>query len=77
MSRKVAVMTGTRADFGLLRPLLLELDSRADTELRLIVTGTHMSGTHGRTISEIDVNISAMVEIWGDNDSPTAAAVAD
>ncbi len=75
MSRKVAVMTGTRADFGLLRPLLLELDSRAETELRLIVTGTHMSGTHGRTISEIDVNISAMVEIWGDNDSPTAAAV--
>jgi UDP-hydrolysing UDP-N-acetyl-D-glucosamine 2-epimerase len=75
MSRKVAVMTGTRADFGLLRPLLLELSSRADTELRLIVTGTHMSGTHGRTISEIDVNISAMVEIWGDNDSPTAAAV--
>lgn len=75
MSRKVAVMTGTRADFGLLRPLLLELASRADTELRLIVTGTHMSGTHGRTISEIDVNISAMVEIWGDNDSPTAAAV--
>jgi UDP-hydrolysing UDP-N-acetyl-D-glucosamine 2-epimerase len=68
-------MTGTRADFGLLRPLLLELASRADTELRLIVTGTHMSGTHGRTISEIDVNISAMVEIWGDNDSPTAAAV--
>ena len=75
MSRKVAVMTGTRADFGLLRPLLAELDSRADTDLRLIVTGTHLSGAHGRTISEIDITISAMVDIWGDNDSPTAAAI--
>ncbi len=67
MSRKVAVMTGTRADFGLLRPLLAELDSRGDVTLQLIATGTHLSDAHGRTIGEITAagfSVAAEVSIW-------------
>ncbi len=72
MSRKVAVMTGTRADFGLLRPLLAELDSRGDVTLQLIATGTHLSDAHGRTIGEITAaafSVAAAVSIWSEVDS--------
>ena len=78
MQRKVAVMTGTRADFGLLRPLMLELAGRADADLQLIATGTHLSATHGSTITEIEAagfSVAAEVSIWGDDDSSLAAAV--
>ena len=72
MSRKVAVMTGTRADFGLLRPLLAELDSRGDVTLQLIATGTHLSDAHGRTLGEISAagfSVAAEVSIWSEVDS--------
>ena len=78
MSRKVAVMTGTRADFGLLRPLLAELDSRGDVTLQLIVTGTHLSDAHGRTVGEITAagfSVAAEVSIWSEDDSSLGAAI--
>jgi len=78
MSRKVAVMTGTRADFGLLRPLLAELDSRADATLQLIATGTHLSDAHGRTVGEItaaDFSVAAEGSIWSGDDSSLGAAL--
>ena len=78
MSRKVAVMTGTRADFGLLRPLLAELDSRADTTLQLIATGTHLSAAHGNTLGEITAAgfaPAATVSIWNGDDSSLGAAI--
>jgi len=78
MQRKVAVMTGTRADFGLLRPLLAELSGRADADLLLIATGTHLSAAHGNTLSEITgagFSVAASVSIWGDDDSALAAGV--
>ena len=78
MSRKVAVMTGTRADFGLLRPLLAELDSRGDVSLQLIATGTHLSDAHGRTVGEITAagfSVAAEVSIWSDDDSSLGASI--
>jgi UDP-hydrolysing UDP-N-acetyl-D-glucosamine 2-epimerase len=78
MSRKVAVMTGTRADFGLLRPLLAELDSRADATLQLIVTGTHLSADHGRTVGEITAagfSVAAEVSIWSSDNSSLGTAL--
>ena len=77
MQRKIAVMTGTRADFGLLRPLMTELAARPDTDLQLVATGTHLSAAHGATLSEIEaagLKVSASVSIWGDDDSSLAAA---
>ncbi|MCF8536017.1 MAG: UDP-N-acetylglucosamine 2-epimerase [Rhodoluna sp.] len=78
MSRKVAVMTGTRADFGLLRPLLAELDSRGDVTLQLIATGTHLSEAHGRTVGEITAagfSVAAEVSIWSEDDSSLGASI--
>ena len=78
MSRKVAVMTGTRADFGLLRPLLVELDSRGDVTLQLIATGTHLSDAHGRTVGEITAagfSVAVEVSIWSEDDSSLGASI--
>jgi UDP-hydrolysing UDP-N-acetyl-D-glucosamine 2-epimerase len=72
LSRKIAVMTGTRADYGLLRPLITELDAASQgdnpaVELQLIVTGTHLAEAYGRTIEEIvrdGFHPAAEVDIW-------------
>ncbi len=75
--RTIAVVTGTRADYGLLRGLLRAIDEDPQLRLRLIVTGTHLSDAFGRTVSEIERDgfaIAASVPIWSDADTPLAAA---
>lgn len=54
MKYSVCAVTGSRAEFGLLRPLLmrLSLDSRID--FRLVVTGSHLSPCFGNTQDEIE-----------------------
>lgn len=51
--RTIAVFTATRAEYGLLRPLLLRLRESSQCHLRLIVSGTHLSHAHGYTLTEI------------------------
>lgn len=53
MKRKIAVTTGTRAEYGILRPLLKAISKSKKLEMYLIVTGTHLSKRHGMTINEI------------------------
>ena len=53
--RKIAVMTGTRADYGLLKNLIAELNVKANglnrsVELQIIATGSHLSAAHGMTV---------------------------
>lgn len=75
--RTVAVLTGTRADYGLLRGLLRELRADPAVRLRLLVTGTHLSEGFGRTASEIErdgFDIDASVPIWSGEDGAVDAA---
>ena len=51
--RKITITTGTRAEYGLLRPVLQEIIKNKNLQLFLIVTGTHLSKKHGMTINEI------------------------
>ena len=51
--RKICVTTGTRAEYGLLKPVLDEISKNKKLELYLIVTGMHLSKKHGYTINEI------------------------
>ena len=53
MPRKICVITGSRAEYGLLRPLLRRIETSEKLDLRLIITGAHTSALHGMTISEI------------------------
>jgi len=51
--RKILVTTGTRAEYGILRPILHQIMKSKKLELILVVTGTHLSKKHGYTIDEI------------------------
>lgn len=51
--RKVCVITGTRAEFGLMQKMLSALEEAVDIQLQLIVTGAHLVADHGRTNEEI------------------------
>lgn len=51
--RNILVVTGTRADYGLLRNILKEIEKDEILNLKLIVTGTHVSEQYGYTINEI------------------------
>ncbi len=50
----IAVFTGSRAEYGLLRHLIKNLDSEPSIDLQLIVSGAHLSNTHGLTVCEIN-----------------------
>ena len=58
--KKIAIVTATRAEYGLLSPVIKELRKRENEELKieLIVTGTHLETDYGMTIGEIDDRIS-------------------
>ncbi|HEZ0267339.1 TPA: UDP-N-acetylglucosamine 2-epimerase (hydrolyzing) [Neisseria meningitidis] len=51
--KRILCITGTRADFGKLKPLLAYIENHPDLELHLIVTGMHMMKTYGRTCKEV------------------------
>ena len=51
--RKISVITGSRADYGLLKWLILFLQKDKNIKSSLIVTGTHLSKNYGYTIDAI------------------------
>jgi len=54
MKRKICVVTGTRAEYGLLYWLIKEIELDNELELQLIVTGMHLSPEFGLTYKEIE-----------------------
>jgi GDP/UDP-N,N'-diacetylbacillosamine 2-epimerase (hydrolysing) len=63
--RKICVVTGTRAEYGLLYWLMKEIQSDKDLKLQIIVTGMHLSPEFGFTYKEIekDFKIDKKIEI--------------
>jgi len=51
---KIAVLTSSRADYGIYKPLLNAFKQEKEIEFSLIVFGTHLSHEHGYTIYEIE-----------------------
>ena len=54
MARKICVITGTRAEYGLLYWLLKEIEADKELQLQVIVTGMHLSPEFGLTYKEIE-----------------------
>jgi UDP-N-acetylglucosamine 2-epimerase (non-hydrolysing)/GDP/UDP-N,N'-diacetylbacillosamine 2-epimerase (hydrolysing) len=54
MTRRICVVTGSRAEYGLLRWILSDLRDAADVDLQLVVTGMHLSPEFGGTVGEIE-----------------------
>jgi GDP/UDP-N,N'-diacetylbacillosamine 2-epimerase (hydrolysing) len=75
MSRKICVVTGTRAEFGLLRWLMQEIEQQPELELQVVATGMHLSPEFGSTYREIEeagFTIHARVEMLLSADTTTA-----
>lgn len=75
MSRKVCVITGTRAEYGLLRWLMRDIADDPDLTLQLVATGMHLSPEFGETSREIECDgfrIDKRVEMLLSADTPTA-----
>lgn len=59
---RVRVVTGTRAEYGLLRPLIALLSTASGFNVTLSVTGTHLSERFGMTVHEIEADGSTIVD---------------
>lgn len=70
--RKICVVTGTRAEFGLLYWLIKKIELDNDLVLQLIVTGMHLSPEFGLTYQEIEkeFNIDKKIEVLLSSDTP-------
>lgn len=67
MSKKrVLFFTSTRADYGILQDLMRQVNEHPSLELQTLVTGAHLSSSHGASLAEIindGMPISERVEI--------------
>jgi GDP/UDP-N,N'-diacetylbacillosamine 2-epimerase (hydrolysing) len=54
MTRRICYLTGTRADFGLMSSTLHAIAQDPRLDLRLLVTGMHLSPRYGHTVNEIE-----------------------
>ncbi|WP_019880561.1 UDP-N-acetylglucosamine 2-epimerase [Succinispira mobilis] len=73
VKRKICVVTGTRAEYGLLYWLMREIQEDAALQLQLIVTGMHLSTEFGLTYQVIEsdgFNIDAKIEMLLASDTP-------
>lgn len=75
--RKICVITGSRAEYGILRDLMKEIDRDPSLSLQVIVTNMHLSPEFGLTYREIEkdgLRIDRKVEMLLSSDSPVGTA---
>ena len=72
---KVCVLTATRAEYGLLSPVIKKMNMDKDFEVKVVVTGAHLSPEFGLTYREIEedgVKIHRKIEMLLSADTPSA-----
>ena len=77
MSRKICVITGSRAEYGLLRWVMQLIKDEPTLTLQIIATGMHLSPQFGDTYQEIERDgfiIDRKVETLTEDDSPVGIA---
>jgi len=75
--RKICIVTGTRAEYGLLSLLMKEIKKAHDVKLQIIVTGMHLSNEFGLTYKDIERDgflVDKKVEILLSSDSDTGVS---
>ena len=77
--RNICFVTGTRAEFGLMRSTMRAIQSHPDLHLQLVVTGMHLDAKHGRSIDVMrreGWTVDAIVPWRGASNDPDATAAA-
>lgn len=73
MKNKICIITGTRAEYGLLKPLIQKVHESETSDLQLAVTGMHLSPEFGLTYQEIEKDgypVTAKIEMLLSSDTP-------
>ena len=73
--KSITVLTATRAEYGLLSPIIHALKACGSFEVRVVVTGAHLSPEFGLTYREIEkegIEIDRKIEILLSSDTPSA-----
>ena len=71
--KKIAIATATRAEYGILHPLLVRLMEEKEFDVQLLVTGTHLEEQFGYTVKEIEkdgIPIARKIPILTEDNSP-------
>lgn len=74
--KTIAVLTATRAEYGLLRPFIKALSDQG-LKAQLLVTGMHLSESFGLTVREIEADgaeVAAKIPILVDSDTPAGVS---
>ena len=77
MKRKICIITGTRAEYGLLYWLMKEIQEDSDLELQIIATGMHLSPEFGLTYRQIEKDgfkIDRKIEMLLSSDTPVGVS---
>ncbi len=76
--RTIAVVTGARADYGVLYEPIRAIEAHPDLACQLVVTGSHLAPSQGRTMDQVvadGVPIAAQVEMLLDDDSDAGTGI--
>jgi len=75
MRKVISILTATRAEYGLLKPIITKLRATQEFDVRIVVTGAHLSPEFGLTYSEIEndgFTIDEKIEILLSADTPSS-----
>lgn len=75
--KKIAVITSSRAEYGLLAPIIRKLLQKEELDVRVVVTGSHLAAEFGNTVKEIEKDgfpIDRKIDILLASDSPAAVS---
>lgn len=73
--KRVCIVTATRAEYGLLKPIILKLQAQNNLEVRVAATGMHLSPEFGMTCQEIEqdgIRLDRKIEILLSADTSSA-----
>ena len=76
---RICVVTGSRAEYGILKNLIFEIKKSKKLKLQLVVTGMHLSPRHGLTYKEIlrdNLKIDKKLKITTNSDTSAAISSA-
>ena len=73
--KTIAILTATRAEYGLLKPIIIALKETGAYNIKVLVTGAHLSPEFGLTYKEIlddNIQIDKKIDILLSSDTPSA-----
>lgn len=73
--KTIAILTATRAEYGLLKPIIIALKETGLYDVKVLVTGAHLSPEFGLTYKEIEndnIHIDKKIDILLSSDTPAA-----